>query len=51
MDDTVAGWHDSEVAEGFLTPLKESKSLLVSVELNLFVAVLGVSGSSNINLD
>lgn len=51
MDDTVARGHDSEVAEGRLTPLEECKSLLVPVEFDLLVAVLGVVGACDIDLD
>lgn len=51
MDNTVARWHDSEVAEGGLTPLEEGKSLLVSIEFDLLITVLGVGATSNIDLD
>ena len=51
MDDTVAWGDDAEVAESFLTPLEEGEALTVPVELNLFVAVLGVRSTSNIDLN
>jgi hypothetical protein len=51
MNDTVSRRHDFEVGEGGLSPLEESKSFDVSIELDLFVAVLGVRGTGDINLD
>jgi hypothetical protein len=51
MHNTIAWWHNLEVGECFLSPLEECESLLVSVELNLLVAFLGVCGSGNIDLD
>ena len=42
MDDTVARWDDSEVREGGLAPLEEGEALSVSVEFDLFIAVLGI---------
>ncbi len=51
MDDTVARWHNSEVAEGGLTPLEEGESLLVSIELDLLITVLGIGAASNIDLN
>ena len=51
VDDTVAWWHDAEVAEGGLTPLEEGESLTVPVELDLLVAVLGIRSASHVDLD
>ena len=51
MDDTIARWDDSQVAEGGLAPLEEGESLLVPVEFDLLVAVLGISCASHVNLD
>ena len=51
MDDTVSRWDDSEVLEGFLTPLEESEALSVPVEFDLFIAVLGIFCPGDVNLD
>ena len=51
MDDTIAWWDNAEVGEGGLAPLEESESLLVPVELDLLVLVLGVGLASDIDLD
>ena len=51
MDDTIAWWNDTEVGEGRFAPLEERKPLLVPVELDLFVLVLGICSASDIDLD
>ena len=51
MDNTVAWWHNAEVGEGGLAPLEEGKPLLVPIELNLLILVLGVGGAGDIDLD
>ena len=51
MNNTVARWHNAEVAEGSLAPLEEGKSLLVPIELNLLILVLCVGSASDIDLD
>ena len=50
MDNTVAGWNNSEVVECFLAPLKESKALLVTIEFDFFVLLFCVSISSDVDL-
>jgi len=51
VDDAVAWGHNPKVVECLFTPLKESKSLLISTELELFVLFLcvGISGKINLN--
>jgi len=51
VNDTVAWRDDCKVAECRLAPLKESESLNVPVELDLFIAVFGVCGTGYVNLD
>ena len=51
MDDTVSRWDDSEVLEGFLTPLEESEALSVPVEFDLFIAVLGILCPCDVDLN
>ncbi len=51
MNDTVAGWYDSQVVKGFFTPLKESESFLVADELELFVLFFCIGLSGNIHLN
>ena len=51
MDDTVSRWDNSEVLEGFLTPLEEGEALSVPVEFDLFIAVLGILCPGDVNLD
>ena len=51
MYDTVSRWDDSEVLEGFLTPLEEGKALFVPVEFDLFIAVLGILCPGDVNLN
>lgn len=50
MHNTVAGRNNSKVFECFLTPLEESKALLVTVELNLLILFFSISVSSNVDL-
>merc|ERR1712166_1113311 len=50
MNNTVAWRYNSEIVKGLLTPLEERKSLLIAVELNLFIPVLCVKVSCNIDL-
>ena len=51
MDNTVTWRHNAEVAKSGLSPLKEGKSLFVPVEFDLFVAIFGVLGTGDIDLN
>lgn len=51
MDDTVARWHNAEVAEGSLAPLEEGEALLVPVELDLLIAIFRVLSPGDIDLN
>jgi len=51
VNNTVAWWHDGQVVESFLSPLEECESLGISVELKLFVLLLGILSSGNIDLN
>jgi len=51
MDNTIAGRNDLKVLESFLTPLEESKTFLVAVELKSFVLLFSSSSTGNIDLD
>ena len=51
MDDTVAGWDNTEVAESRLSPLEEGESLLVALKLDGLVLILGVSSTCDIDLN
>ena len=51
MDNTITGRNNAKVGERRLTPFKEGKSLVVSVEFDLLVAILGIFSSGNIDLD
>ena len=50
MDDTAAGWHNAEVVEGSGTPFQEFKSLVVALELDLFVLPPSVLNSGLVHL-
>ena len=51
MNNTVAWWDNAEVGEGGLAPLEEGKPLLVPIELDLLILVLGIGGTGDIDLD
>ena len=51
VDDAVARRDNSEVSEGRLAPFEESEAFTVPVEFDLFIAVLGIFGPGDVNLD
>jgi hypothetical protein len=51
MNNAVARRDDSQVVEGLFSPFKESESLLVADELELFVLFLCVGLSGKIYLN
>ena len=50
MNDTVAGRDDSQVVESLFTPLKESESFSVTLELKFFVAFLSIGSAREVDL-
>lgn len=51
MDDTGTWWDGVEVGEGLGSPLEELESLVVSLELDLFVLVSGIEGLVDVSLN